>query len=133
VTDPAISELTEAAHCVLAWIDRKTDTGRLAAERLERALAGVREEPPAPTAAAAPTVERYRVVWVDDALTQGLPGAEVYSRNDFGCLLYDFSTEPPRYVGDDISQPEDKLLVRDFRWVAEELNRLATEKEGPNA
>jgi len=40
--DPAIHELTEAAHCVLAWIDRKTDTGRLAAERLERALAGVK-------------------------------------------------------------------------------------------
>jgi len=44
MTDPTISELHEAAHCVLAWIDRKTDTGRLAAERLERALAGVREE-----------------------------------------------------------------------------------------
>jgi len=41
--DPAISELTEAAHCVLAWIDRSVDTGRLAAERLERALAGVKE------------------------------------------------------------------------------------------
>lgn len=42
--DPAIQELTEAAYCVLAWIDRSVDTGRLAAERLERALAGVRED-----------------------------------------------------------------------------------------
>lgn len=34
-------ELISAAYCVLAWIDRKTDTGRHAAERLERALAAV--------------------------------------------------------------------------------------------
>lgn len=42
MTAPALHELAESAYCVLAWIDRSVDTGRLAAERLERALAGVK-------------------------------------------------------------------------------------------
>jgi hypothetical protein len=41
VTDNPTPELISAAYCVLAWIDRKTDTGRRAAERLERALAAM--------------------------------------------------------------------------------------------
>lgn len=45
MTDNPTPELISAAYCALAWIDRKTDTGRRAAERLERALAGVKEEP----------------------------------------------------------------------------------------
>jgi hypothetical protein len=34
-----LAELREAAHLVLAWIDRSVDVGKHAAQRLERALA----------------------------------------------------------------------------------------------
>jgi hypothetical protein len=129
MADPT-HELISAAYCVLAWIDRKNGMGRRAAERLERALAATE---PSEADDSVPPPERYRAVFVDDARAQGLPSSDAYSDHDFGCLLYDFSSDPPRYVGDDIGSPEDKLLVRDFRWVAAELNRLAvtlTKKEG---
>jgi hypothetical protein len=42
--DNPTPELISAAYCALEWIDRKTDTGRRAAERLERALAAL--QPP---------------------------------------------------------------------------------------
>jgi hypothetical protein len=49
---------------------------------------------------------------------------------DYGwCICEMRDGKPIRYLGDDVCEPEDKLLVRDFAWVAYELNRLAADKE----
>ncbi len=41
--------------------------------------------------------------------------------------VWDTATVPPTFVGDDFGEPEDALLVRNFSWVADRLNRIAKE------
>lgn len=74
------------------------------------------------------TMDRYQVIDLEDARERQLPGTDSYSKDSMAWLLYDM-TDPinPRFVGDDNCEPEDRLLVRDFSWVAVELNRLANE------
>jgi len=93
VTDPAIRELTEAAHCVLAWIDRKTNIGRLAAERLERALAGVKEDSARPSAESLlEHSDTSRCVAVCDHLSRcELPADHLPAtrhESEHGCIFY---------------------------------------------
>ena len=89
-------ELTDAAHCVLAWIDRKTDTGRLAAERLERALAGVREAPATPFVLGADgtwlTLEQFRAWSVKQQTCRHKSEQESHEAECFICGTFDCPT-----------------------------------------
>ena len=42
-------------------------------------------------------------------------------------ILFDTSTNPPTEVGSDGGEPEDQTLSRDWSWVVDLCNRLATE------
>lgn len=48
---------------------------------------------------------------------------QAYCREDSFHLI---DTETGRVVGSDGGEPEDQLLVRDWSWVVEELNALAS-------
>lgn len=81
-----------------------------------------------------PTTLRYITVYVADAIKSALPGSDDYlSRDygDYGWLLYetDASGKPVRLVGDDMGEPEDKNLVRHFKWTVEEMNTLRARVE----
>jgi hypothetical protein len=68
------------------------------------------------------TKERFRVIYIDDAKVQGLPGLGHW--DDAGAALYDFATDPPTLVATDAMQPEDANFTRDLAWVPELLNEL---------
>ncbi len=74
---------------------------------------------------------RFVTVSHTDAHTNGWYGKEedCYPRceRDVWYEVWDTATTPPTFIGDDIGEPEDRNLVRDFSWVAYELNRVAKE------
>lgn len=72
--------------------------------------------------------DRFRTVFLEDAQKANLPGADEFHKNAFGWLLYDYSTDPPILVGDDIMEPEDALLVRNLKWVVTLLNEINNER-----
>lgn len=68
----------------------------------------------------------YEAIHCDDAWKRRLPGAEdPGSWSSWWELWRCEDGQPVECVGTDSGEPEDKILVRDFRWVAQELNRLA--------
>lgn len=69
---------------------------------------------------------RFRILAVDDAQALLVPGADCYDE-DWCYLLVEFKdNQPVRILGSDGGAPEDQSLVRDWQWVAYELNGLAT-------
>lgn len=81
--------------------------------------------------------DRFVVVSSEEAHARGWHGADcgtdlgfrITGYRDEGWELYDTSSNPPRLVGQDGGEPEDQLLVRNWAWVAEEMNRLAQEAD----
>lgn len=72
------------------------------------------------------TTGRFRVLGVDDARKLGLSCADCCYDEDYRYLLVEFIDEKPaRIVGSDGGAPEDQSLLRDWRWVAFEMNQLA--------
>lgn len=74
-------------------------------------------------------MDRFIVVGADQALKEGYPDVW-WSKEDlhwkhFWCLYETDGERPIRLVGTDNGEPEDNLLVRDWKWVPVELNRLA--------
>ncbi len=100
MTDPAIRELTEAAHCVLAWIDRSVDTGRLAAERLERALATALSHTVPPTDAADEAA-------IDELMAKRAAGLKTTRSHDVWLAGYRAGQDPNARLGDN-PYPEKK-------------------------
>ena len=71
--------------------------------------------------------DRYRVVSSDNAQKGKFPEAD-WRHDDWKWMLYEFDGDTPvRLVGEDGGEPEDQLLVRDWKWVPEEMNKLAVE------
>lgn len=77
--------------------------------------------------------DRYAVVFSHDAWKRQLPGAEEPRGFDSWWAIWecDDAGNPVREVGSDAGEPEDKILVRDFKWVLEELNRAAALSSPP--
>jgi hypothetical protein len=78
--------------------------------------------------------DRFRVVHFQDACQNGWHEDCCNCREswDFYYELYDTKVTvdgKPKFIGSDRAEPEDKLLVRDFRWVLEAMNRLAEGKD----
>jgi len=68
---------------------------------------------------------RFRILTVDDAKEAGVEGAEEYDGYDLVSLLIEFADDKPvRIVGSDGGSPEDQSLLRDWSWVAAEMNQL---------
>ncbi len=73
----------------------------------------------------------YVIVDDEDAFERKLPGAEKPSEwhSRWGLWRCNAEGQPVETVGHDGGEPEDQLLVRDWSWVAEELNRVAAERD----
>lgn len=72
-------------------------------------------------------MERYSVVLSFDAIAKGYPGWEelqLYPDEACWCLYETDNGKPFRLVATDGGDPEDQTLVRDWRWVPGELNKL---------
>jgi hypothetical protein len=69
---------------------------------------------------------RFRVLSIADAKAQGLPGI-AWRDTDYGCVLYDFGTQPPICVASDRMEPEDANFWRDMGWIPELLNELTSQ------
>jgi hypothetical protein len=71
--------------------------------------------------------ERFKVLSSTEAINQAfIQGDDVeFYKNNPCWLLFEFDEfdKKPRPVGQDGGEPEDQLLVRDWKWVAEELNK----------
>lgn len=65
--------------------------------------------------------ERFRVLNDEEAQALGLVEKDLYGW--FYCLV-DFGGPSPRLVGRDGGEPEDQTLVRNWSWVADEMNKL---------
>lgn len=70
---------------------------------------------------------RFQTWALDDPRLAGQP----YDRigDEYGWCIVEVAPngKPIRVLGDDIAEPEDKLLVRDFSWVADVLNLVRAE------
>lgn len=71
--------------------------------------------------------QRYRVIPASDLTEDQKIEAFIPAYTEDYCWVV-VDTSDGRVVGHDSAEPEDKLLVRDFRWVVDELNRLDEEK-----
>jgi hypothetical protein len=71
-------------------------------------------------------MNKYIVVNSDEAIAKGYPFADLQCPGDEWCYIcYETDGEKPiRIVGSDAGEPEDKILIRNFSWVADELNKL---------
>lgn len=76
-------------------------------------------------------MDRYIVVSIKDAIELGYP-LDPDMKEDFDryqewywCLFETDGSNVLQLVGTDAMEPEDATLVRDLRWVVEELNRVA--------
>lgn len=78
---------------------------------------------------------RFQVVSHRDAVKRGFPDAEPDTFDNLYWDLYEFNEQgqPIRWVGSDGGEPEDQLLVRDWKWVVEELNRERCAREQAEA
>lgn len=83
-------------------------------------------------------MDRYVVILADEALGRRLPGfdgewaeAEHSIHDRYYWCLYevDDAGKPIRLVGQDGGEPEDQLLVRDWKWVVEEMNWVAEQRD----
>jgi len=77
-------------------------------------------------------VVRFQVMSTDDLIKQKILNYTYYKKekelyDDFHWVLVEFDDEnkPLRILGEDGGEPEDQKLVRDWKWVADELNKLA--------
>ncbi len=67
---------------------------------------------------------RFAILALDEAAELG--SSEYSAKDDFGyCVCEMRDGRVVRVLGDDRCEPEDKTLVRDLAWVADELNSLA--------
>lgn len=69
-------------------------------------------------------MDRFQVFTVDEAQKLKLPEAEEHGTWDDRNLLYDFLTEPPKFVACDGGEPEDHSFYRDLSWVVRLLNDI---------
>lgn len=83
-----------------------------------------------------PATGYYRTAYMDDALEAEWPesGAAWRVVDSWSCWgLFEFPTPdaatPIRLLGHDGGEPEDKILVRDFDWIAAELEELRVKLE----
>jgi hypothetical protein len=69
--------------------------------------------------------DRFRVMFVDDAIKAGYLDAWWNRSNEFFYVLLDF-LDPlkPVLVATDGGQPEDNTFTRDYAWIAPLLNKL---------
>jgi len=64
--------------------------------------------------------ERFRVLTRIEAAKE-LNWLEPYE--EWGWVVVEYPENgPPRFVGEDGGEPEDQLLIRDWRWVVPALN-----------
>lgn len=72
-------------------------------------------------------MDRFIVVSSHEAQAKGFPDMfwSAQGLEHFWCLYETDGEKPIRLVACDGGEPEDQLLVRDWRWVPEELNKLA--------
>jgi hypothetical protein len=72
-------------------------------------------------------MSRYRIISSDAARERGYPDApEEGWRGECWCLYrFDATGNAVELIGTDGGEPEDQVLVRDWAWVAEALNREA--------
>ncbi|MHA1169375.1 MAG: hypothetical protein ACTSRU_16230 [Candidatus Hodarchaeales archaeon] len=75
---------------------------------------------------------KFKVMSSDEIIEQKIPNYTLYqdARDSFGSFCwaiveFDDDDNPLRIVGEDGGEPEDQKLVRDWKWVEEELNLLA--------
>jgi len=72
-------------------------------------------------------IGRFRILYQDD-LSAELAEMWGVSSDDFVYYLVEFvDGKQVRVVGSDGGSPEDQTLVRDWAWVAREMNELAKE------
>ena len=73
--------------------------------------------------------DRFLVVYCDVARELGIGDDDLFDNSGRGswCLLEKLWNGAFRLVGQDGGEPEDQLLVRDWSWVCDELNRLSKE------
>lgn len=80
-------------------------------------------------------MDRFVVVHSSEAIKNGYPDDQgtlhhLNRWHEAAFCLYETDGEKPiRFVASDGGEPEDQLLVRDWSWVADELNKLAKEVE----
>lgn len=72
----------------------------------------------------------YKTMTINEAIKQRVPGADEWSdwRADYeldlmSCIVEYENQTPLRIVGTDGGEPEDNSLIRDWSWVAGELNQ----------
>jgi hypothetical protein len=74
-------------------------------------------------------MNKYIVVHYDEAKKKKYPGVMDY-HHDWCYFLYETDGQKPiRLVGSDSAEPEDKILIRSFSWVVEEVNKLSEKIE----
>jgi len=65
----------------------------------------------------------YRVVDTVKAKVENYPDWNYWGQCEYGWAIYLFENEKPiKFIGCDGGEPEDQLLVRDWKWVVTELN-----------
>lgn len=70
--------------------------------------------------------DRFRVMFVEDAVKAGYLDQWWIRNGDFFYVLLDFEDPlKPVLVATDHGQPEDNSFVRDYSWIAPLLNKLA--------
>lgn len=69
-------------------------------------------------------MRHYKVVFLEDIIKEKYPRYQDFDSDNPCWALYEFEDDKPlRLVGSDEGEPEDRLLVRDWSWVPEELNK----------
>jgi hypothetical protein len=69
------------------------------------------------------SMDRFEVIDNEKAVALGLAEVDKYDKYHFWWLVVENLPDgTKRIVGEDGGEPEDQLLVRDWKWVAPELN-----------
>lgn len=71
---------------------------------------------------------RFRITFCEDLPKRLYNPDKIYWLQEPFCALVEYDDEEPvRIVGRDGGEPEDQSLVRDWNWVADEMNKLDDE------
>mgnify|MGYP001607828731 FL=1 len=66
---------------------------------------------------------QYIVENIQKAKEMGYPGTEIYNDEDYGWgIWYIEDNKVVEFIGSDGGEPEDQLLVRNWKWVVNALN-----------
>ncbi len=67
----------------------------------------------------------YKMFTYSEAKEAELPGLGRWCE-DWGCFIYDMSTDPPTLIASDRMEPEDANFYRDLAWIVPLLNKERT-------